>query len=73
MRPRQRGRSEVVVSARVSPPRGYPVRVDFRFMDGPEGWKIYDVASNGSSAVIYYRNYFQSRLHRGGPPELLGR
>jgi phospholipid transport system substrate-binding protein len=72
LRPRPRGPNEVVISARVSQGQGYPVRVDFRFMQGPAGWKIYDVASNGSSAVVYYRNYFQSRLRRDGAGGLTG-
>lgn len=68
MQARPRGPDDVVVSARVSQGQGYPVRLEFRFTDGPKGWKVYDVASNGSSAVVYYRNYFQSQLRRGGPP-----
>jgi phospholipid transport system substrate-binding protein len=72
LQPRPQGQGEVVVNARVTPSEGYPVRVVFRFLEGPEGWRIYDVASNGSSAVIYYRNYFQSELRRGGPLALQG-
>lgn len=47
--------------------RRYPARIDFRFYQGKEGWKVYDVAANGQSAVAHYRREFRSMMRRGGP------
>ena len=38
---------------------------------GKDGWKVYDVAANGNSAVNYYRQKF-SRV-RGRPAPYRGR
>lgn len=62
----RRGRgNEVVVGVAVQKPSGYPARLDFRFYPSSEGWKVFDVSANGSSAVMYYRNLF-NRLTRQG-------
>ena len=65
-RPRRTGEREVVVRARVYPRNGYPVRLAFRFHYGRKGWRIYDVASNGQSAVSYYRGYFNRLVRQRG-------
>lgn len=52
-------------------PGQYPMLVELRIARGPLGWKIYDVAANGVSAVAHYRNYIQSVLLRAGPQGLL--
>ncbi len=64
--PRRQGYDEVVVTARVIPANNFPIRIDFRFMQGPQGWKIYDVGTNGNSAVAYYRAYFRNLIRTGG-------
>ncbi len=72
--PTSQGRwaEEAVVRARVSTPGGYPpVRLDFRMYQTPAGWKVFDVTANASSAVAYYRNYFNQMLQRHGPQALL--
>lgn len=33
----------------------YPSKVDFRLLRKPGGWSIIDLAANGQSAVVYYR------------------
>ena len=60
LRPRFRGPDEVEALARVLFPNGSAKRpgVLFRFHKGDKGWKIYDVAANGTSAVLYYRRHF---------------
>jgi len=63
---RKRGHNEVIVSARIYPSRGYTIRVDFRFLKGPKGWKIYDVGTNGNSAVSYFRSYFNNIMRTQG-------
>lgn len=67
----RRGRpNEVVVGVAVQNPRGYPARLDFRFYRSSEGWKIFDVSANGTSAVMHYRKHFNRmvRQGRGGYP-----
>jgi phospholipid transport system substrate-binding protein len=64
MRPYSR---EVNVTARVLRPGAAPMRMQFRFYRSGEGWKVFDVTANGTSAVAYYRNYFnrQARQDQG--------
>ena len=46
---------------------GYPAELDFRLYRGTDGWKVFDVVANGSSALVYYRDYFRNSMRRGGP------
>jgi phospholipid transport system substrate-binding protein len=72
LRPRRNiYRGEMRLSVQSYPRRGYPVRLDFDFYQGRDGWKIYDVAANGQSALMAYREFFDSRFRgyragRGG-------
>lgn len=66
LRPRRSGPNEMVVSARILPDQGYPVRLTFRFWKGPQGWKVIDASANGTSAVRYYRQQFIERARRSG-------
>lgn len=68
---RKRGYEEVIVPARIYPSRGYTIRIDFRFLKGPKGWKIYDVGTNGNSAVSYFRSYFNNIIRTQGVGSLL--
>ena len=68
---RRQGYDQVVVTARVIPSNSFPIRIDFRFMQGPSGWKIYDVGTNGNSAVAYYRAYFNNLIRTRGFAALL--
>lgn len=43
----------------------YPAQIDFRMQRTADGWKVVDVAANGSSALAYYRNYFRRAVARG--------
>ena len=62
----RRGRpNEVVVGVAVQNPRGYPARLDFRFYRSSEGWKVFDVSANGSSAVMHYRKHFNRLMRQG--------
>ncbi len=60
-------------------PGRYPSRMDFRLYRGANGWRVYDVAANGQSAIVYYRRQMQDQLrqrqmqqmrpaHRMAPP-----
>lgn len=68
-----RGRSdnEIAVFATVKSATGFTIRLEFRFYWSPDGWKIFDVAANGASAVGYYRRYYTEQLRRHGPDALL--
>lgn len=71
LRPRFRGPDEVEALARVLFQDGSVKRLVFRFHRGDQGWKIYDVAANGTSAVLYYRRHFISQARQHGPDALL--
>lgn len=62
LRPRRTGPDQMEISARVLPSQGYPVRLTFRLWSGQEGWKVIDVAANGTSAVRYYRQQFINQM-----------
>ncbi len=62
---------EVSVMAKITHPRGFPVRVTFRFYPTEQGWKIYDVSANNNSAVMYYRSQIALIAQRYGLEKLL--
>lgn len=62
-----RTKSEVAVLAHVTLNSSSIIALEFRFYWSPEGWKIFDVAANGTSAVGYYRRYYTETLRRRGP------
>jgi len=65
-RPRpRRGSNEVDVMTRVTQRGGYPMNLTFRFYRGAQGWRVFDVTANGTSAVAYYRKYFRQVARRG--------
>lgn len=61
-RPRQISDNEVMVAVTILNPQAYPARLNFRFYRAKEGWKVFDVAANGNSAVVYYRNQFRQMM-----------
>jgi phospholipid transport system substrate-binding protein len=61
--PRSQNSNDVRVSAWIMQPNGIPTRLEFRFYQHKDGWKIFDVKAEGSSAVVYYRKQFQHLLH----------
>ncbi len=58
--------NEVDVAVLVQNPRSYPARMKFRFYRSPNGWKVFDVAANSSSALVHFRQQFSRMLRRGG-------
>ncbi|CAK0740930.1 phospholipid transport system substrate-binding protein [Gammaproteobacteria bacterium] len=64
--------NEITVSARVTQPQGIPILMDFRFYRGDQGWKIFDVMADGSSAVLYYRRFYAELVNHYGVNALLG-
>jgi phospholipid transport system substrate-binding protein len=65
--PRQAGENEVKVRVAILQANGYPANLDFRFYRSKGGWKVFDVAANGSSALTYYRQHFSRQMARYRP------
>jgi len=66
-RPRRVTSQEVSVGVDILQPGSYPARLNFRFYRGEDGWKVFDVSANGSSALVHYRQHF-TRLQYQQPP-----
>ena len=49
-----------------------PIPIDYSMERGPDGWKVYDVAIDGVSLVISYRDNFDQQVRSGGIDGLLG-
>ncbi len=60
--PRRVGENEVKVRVAILQAGGYPANLDFRFYRSSNGWMVFDVAANGSSALSYYRQYFARNM-----------
>lgn len=69
LKARASGQSEVLVPVAVTNRSGQTLRMDFRFYQGKQGWRIFDVKANGQSAVIHYRRQFQSLLRSMTQPQ----
>ncbi len=66
---------EAAVSMLILHPGRYPARIDFRLARGQNGWRIIDLAANGSSAVVYYRRMLAGAMARRSympPPPMPG-
>lgn len=64
-------RDQATVPTRVIAENGMLVRLNFRFYRSDQGWRIFDVAANGASAVGFYRGYFAELFTRYGPDAVL--
>ena len=65
-KPRRVAANEVNVGVDILTPGTYPARLNFRFYRSEEGWKVFDVSANGSSALVHYRQHF-ARMQRQSP------
>ena len=66
--PARKGRGHrTSVTVGIGNPGRYPSRLDFRMYYGKGGWKVYDVAANGNSAVNYYRQKLSRVWGRPSP------
>ena len=61
---------EASVLARVTNSPSAPIWMTYRFHRTPGGWKAYDAAANGFSAVSHFRAYFAALARRHGPEVL---
>ena len=71
MSPRFLENNEVSVSARIYPENNYPIDVEFSFHKTPNGWRIFDVATEGVSAINYYRRMYNNKVRQYGSIEVL--
>ena len=62
---------EASVLARVTSSPSAPIWMVFRFHRAPGGWKAYDAAANGFSAVSHYRAHFAALARQHGPKVFL--
>ena len=67
-RPRHSRGNRTSVTVGIANPGSYPTRLDFRLYRGKDGWRVYDVAANGNSAVNYYRQKLSRTWRRPAPP-----
>ena len=71
-RPKRTGSFDVISAVRIMHPNQSPIRMTFKFHHtGQFGWRVYDIAINGMSALLYYRNYYQQRYAQYGPKAFL--
>ncbi|HOP16983.1 MAG: ABC transporter substrate-binding protein [Chromatiaceae bacterium] len=52
------------VSAAVLNPGSYPARLDFRLYRSGNQWRVYDVAANGQSAIVHYRQQLMRQMQQ---------
>ncbi len=57
---------DVILGLGVRGPDAPPVRIDFRMMNGPYGWRVVDVSANGISAVAFYRSMLRQMVGSHG-------
>lgn len=63
---RSRDGKLVTVSAWLAEGNRYPTKLDFRFYLSDDGWKVYDVRANGTSALVYFRNEMNRSMRGPG-------
>ncbi len=67
LRTRRDDVNQATVMVGVLNPGRYPAQLEFRFYRSPEGWRVFDVSANGSSAIMHYRTKFNRAMRlRGG-------
>jgi len=66
--PRQSSAKQVELSITIGNRGSYPARLDFRLYKSSNGWKVYDVSANGSSALMYYRQYYRQQMRQAPMP-----
>lgn len=65
LRPRFSPRgNEAMISMLILNPGHYPARIDFRLAPQDNDWRIVDLAANGTSAVVYYRQMMAQEMAR---------
>jgi phospholipid transport system substrate-binding protein len=57
---------ETTVRSFVKGGGGQPLEIDYRMMNGPQGWKVVDVVVENVSLVTTYRSTFAQEVQQGG-------
>lgn len=52
------------VSVAIMNPGTYPSRLDFRVYRNGDEWRVYDVAANGQSAIVHYRQLLNTQIRQ---------
>lgn len=52
------------VSVAIMNPGSYPARLDFRLYRSGDAWRVYDVAANGQSAIVHYRQELMRQVQQ---------
>lgn len=52
------------VSVAILNPGSYPARLDFRLYRSGDDWRVYDVAANGQSAIVHYRQQLMRQVQQ---------
>ena len=58
--------SVALVQTRLTPLSGRAAHADFRLRETDEGWKLFDVALDGTSLLATYRISFDQELRKSG-------
>ena len=67
----EEGQTDVTINAKFLQEGAPPVSVECSMEKTSNGWKVYDVAIDGVSLVITYRNTFNSEIKAGGIDQLI--
>jgi phospholipid transport system substrate-binding protein len=59
LRPRPGPGGSVKVPVGIMRPGAYPAKLTFRMYRAAEGWKVYDVETNGRSVAAYFRTQLE--------------
>lgn len=65
------GKTDVLVTTRLSRPSGPPIELGWRVRNGPDGHKILDVVVSGVSMTVTQRSEFRSVLSKQGMEGLI--
>lgn len=57
-------RQTAQVSVAILDPGSYPARLDFRLYRSGDQWRVYDVAANGQSAIVHYRQQLMRQVQQ---------
>ncbi|MGH8854749.1 MAG: MlaC/ttg2D family ABC transporter substrate-binding protein [Telluria sp.] len=60
------GATEVEVRSQVNMTRGEPISLNYRLSNGPQGWKIYDLAAMGGWLIQTQQSSFASEINKSG-------
>jgi phospholipid transport system substrate-binding protein len=61
------------VRSRITTDRRVEISIDYRLIERPDGWEVYDVVLDGVSLVSNYRSQFNSIIRTSSFADLLSR